>query len=180
MEQKAIRITQNWIERWIIAHQVCPFASKVYRLEQIHYRVLREVSFEQKLLAVQQMLQILDEQKQWDTALLIFPQSFQNNFLDYLDFLALAEMLLKDLNYEGVYQIASFHPQYQFAGSTEEDPANYTNRSPFPMLHFLREASVERVLQQYQNPVAIPDRNIDLARDQGLNYLQRLLKSCHQ
>ena len=179
-EEQVIRITQNWIERLIIAHQICPFASKVHQLGQIHYRVMAEQGLEKKLLAVQQSLQLLKEQAKWDTAFLIFPQSFIHDFLAYLDFVAMSEALLHDLGYEGVYQIATFHPQYQFAGTSLDDPANYTNRSPFSMLHFLREASVEQALKHYENPEAIPERNIAFARKEGLDRMKERLKSCHK
>jgi hypothetical protein len=80
--------------------------------------------------------------------------------------------------YEGIYQLASFHPQYLFADSDENDPSNYTNRSPYPMLHILREASLEKVLESYPNPENIPERNIELTRSLGLETMQKLLAEC--
>ena len=83
---------------------------------------------------------------------------------------------MEEKGYEGVYQLASFHPDYCFADSDEDDPANYTNRSPYPMLHLIREASIERALASYKNPENIPETNIKLARELGLDKMQSLLK----
>jgi len=96
------------------------------------------------------------------------------NFDDYLDFLEISNQLLIDQGYEGVFQLASFHPDYCFADTSPDDPANYTNRSPWPMLHIIREASLEQVLQNYPNPEDIPQRNIDYCRQLGLEVMQKM------
>ena len=96
----------------------------------------------------------------------------------YLDLVEMAEDLIEEEDYEGVYQVASFHPDYLFAGSDSEDPANYTNRSPYPMLHLLREESIEKALEHYSgDPDEIPERNIRFAREKGLAYMKRLFNS---
>ena len=100
------------------------------------------------------------------------------DFDDFLDLLGIAEDLLAEQGYEGVYQLASFHPDYCFADQNENDPANYTNRSPYPTLHLLREASLERVLGEDADPDLIPQRNIDFARRQGLDRMRALLAAC--
>ncbi|MCQ8183757.1 DUF1415 domain-containing protein, partial [Methylomonas sp. SURF-1] len=86
--------------------------------------------------------------------------------------------LLTDQGYEGIYQLASFHPRYRFADSDETDPSNYTNRSPYPMLHLIRESSIENALAIYPDPAAIPERNIELTRRLGLKKLQDIVSAC--
>jgi hypothetical protein len=90
----------------------------------------------------------------------------------------LAEKLLFDKGYEGVYQVASFHPLYQFEGAQLDDAANYTNRSAYPMLHLLREISIDKALENFKSPENIPDSNINFAREKGLVYMKLLRDSC--
>jgi len=108
---------------------------------------------------------------------LIFPGSFKQ-FDEYLDMVALAEKLVKQHGYEGIYQLASFHPLYLFADSSPDDPANYTNRSVYPMLHLLREESIDKALAHYDKPENIPVRNISFAREKGLVYMKMLRDAC--
>jgi hypothetical protein len=91
--------------------------------------------------------------------------------------LGLAESLLEKEDYEGIYQMASFHPEYLFAGSTNEDPSNYTNRSPYPMLHFLRESSITKAVDSYPGIDDVPQRNIAFTKEKGLLYMQQLMQS---
>src|SRR5690554_333435 len=108
----------------------------------------------------------LDDHPEVETTLLVLTPGLEA-FDDYLDFLGLAEALLEAQGYEGTYQLASFHPDYCFEGAEEEDSANYTNRSPWPMLHLLREAGLERALEHYPDPEAIPERNVAAMRALG-------------
>ena len=119
----------------------------------------------------------LDKDDTRETSLLIFPSTF-SYFKDFLDGLTLANDLLKEQGYEGIYQLASFHPQYRFKGAGRNDPANYTNRSPYPIFHILREASLEAALKNYPNPEQIPQRNIELTRRLGLEVMRAGLASC--
>lgn len=119
----------------------------------------------------------LDEDANTETSFLIFPNSFEG-FDDYLDLVILAEKLIFDKGYEGVYQVASFHPLYQFDGTKYDDAANYTNRSVYPMLHLLREERIERALENFKSPESIPDNNINFAREKGLVYMKLLRESC--
>jgi hypothetical protein len=112
-----------------------------------------------------------------ETSFIIFTNSFED-FDDYLDFLALAETLIEEHAYDGVYQVASFHPKYKFEGSNELDAANYTNRSPYPMLHIIREESLEKAIALHPNTEEIPQRNIEFARGKGLKYMKLLRDSC--
>ena len=111
--------------------------------------------------------------------MLIYANAFAD-FDEYLDFVSLAQGLLEAQNYEGVYQLASFHPNYCFEGATEDDAANYTNRSPYPMLHLLRESSLENALRNYPNPEMIPANNIQLLRQLGLEKMQTTLEACYE
>ncbi|MBV1875114.1 MAG: DUF1415 domain-containing protein, partial [Cycloclasticus sp.] len=97
---------------------------------------------------------------------------------DYLDFAAVADALLIDEGYEGIFQLATFHPDYCFDGQKQDDASNYTNRSPYPILHLIREASIETALKNVASPDKIPSRNIEFAREKGLDEMQALLKSC--
>ncbi len=172
-----IHQTRKWITDVVIACNFCPFAAKEIKQNTIHYQV--ETS-DDKAICLRAFLQEcirLDEEKNIETSLLIFPQAFQQ-FDDYLDFVELAEKLLKKEGYEGIYQVASFHPLYAFAGSPKEDAANYTNRSVYPMLHLLREDSVELALSKYPDPEQIPERNIVFARGKGLAYMKTLRDAC--
>lgn len=119
----------------------------------------------------------LDSQSETETTLIIFSEAYQD-FDDFLDMLALAEDVLIEQGYEGIYQLASFHPDYCFADADIQDPANYTNRSPYPMLHLIREASIEQVLENYPDPEQIPERNMRITRELGERYLQQLLAGC--
>ena len=120
----------------------------------------------------------LDGDANRETSLLIFPKTL-SDFEDYLDMLDIATALFKEQGYEGIYQLASFHPEYRFEGSEPGDPANYTNRSPYPMLHILREASVEQALKTYPDSEKIPQRNIEVMQNLGLKVMQKLLKGCY-
>ena len=138
-----------------------------------------ETTLENALEAVIEEMRYLDRTKNIETTLIIFPDHFAE-FEDYLDLVELAEALSVELGYEGIYQIASFHPEYCFGGADENDPANYTNRSPYPMVHLLREDSISRALEHYADPEGIPDRNIALARTKGLKQMQLLRAACFE
>ena len=114
-----------------------------------------------------------------ETALLVVPQGLEN-FEHYLDFLAEAEHLLQLEQLTGVLQLASFHPDYRFDSSPIDDPANFTNRSPFPMLHILREESVERQIGSGEFAASIPERNIETARSKGFDAMLAALRSCSE
>lgn len=176
-DEFVISQTKKWITDVVIGCNFCPFAAKEIRKNAVNYKVVNSDDIEVALQSFLTECHFLDENEDISTSLLIFPLSFEK-FEDYLDLAALAEMLLKKKKYEGVYQVASFHPLYLFAGSPIDDPANFTNRSPYPMLHLLREDLVEEVLLKYPNPETIPDNNIRFARDKGLEYMEKLRAAC--
>ncbi len=178
MDSKIIKQTESWIRSFIIKYNICPFAQRVDANNSIHYAVIHSAELDQGLHAMVAECQLLDAQTEIETSFIIFPNSL-GLFENYLDFLAMAESLLIELNYEGVYQIASFHPEYCFDGSQTTDPANYTNRSPYPMLHLIREASLELAIRTYPQPENIPQRNIELTREMGLKKVQAILEKCY-
>ncbi len=172
--QHIITATQHWLTSFIIAYEICPFARHVHEYDAIRYRVLDNADVADCLAELLAECQHLDTEPATETTLVIF-SAICRDFDDFLDVTALAEQLMVDLGYEGIYQLASFHPDYCFGGAEPDDAANATNRSPYPMLHLIREASIELALQNYPNPEQIPERNIALCRELGLTRIQALL-----
>lgn len=172
-----IAATQTWLKNFIIEYNICPFAQREQQRDSIRYVVCTKSDWQACLELLIDEIEHLDHHPDSETTLLILAEGF-SVFDDYLDFLTIAEQLLIDQGYEGIYQLASFHPTYCFEGSDDSDAANYTNRSPHPMLHIIRETSIERALIHYPNPETIPQRNMELARRLGLSHLQSLLKAC--
>lgn len=169
--------TKKWIIDVVVGCNFCPFAARVIKMDTIHYQVQGAPDLRTGMQAFGQECKRLDDDTTIDTSFLIFPDGFQK-FNAYLELVNLAERYLKNNGYEGVYQVASFHPQYRFARSAANDPANYTNRSPYPMLHLLREDLVEKALQHYPDPGNIPERNILFARQKGEAYMKMLREAC--
>ena len=172
-----IEQTRCWIKEVIIGLNFCPFAKREFNRNSIRYAVIDAMTLDVCLEALIDESILLDSDESIETSLLIFTHAV-SDFDQFLDFIELANAVLIEHGYEGVYQLASFHPDYRFAGEQDEDPANFTNRSPYPMLHLIREASIERALRHYPDPEAIPERNIELARSKGLATMQRLLDDC--
>ncbi len=172
-----IKQTRNWLVSVVINLNFCPFARRELENNSIHYSVIRNNTLEDCLESLIFECRHLDQQQNIATSLLIYPKQWQN-FDDFLDYLAASEALLKAQKYQGIYQLASFHPSYQFADTPENDPANYTNRSPFPMLHLLREDRMEGTLLKYPDPEQIPENNIQRARELGEEKLKTLLAAC--
>ncbi len=166
---------KSWIDKVIIGLNFCPFAKKEIERESVRYAISPSTQANDALSHLLEELALLDNQLDIQTTLLVFPQGF-NDFEKYLDMLELANSLIFRGGYGGIYQLASFHPNYCFDGEAENDPANYTNRSPYPLLHVLRESSVEAVLRHYPQPESIPENNIAKARKLGAEFLQALLK----
>ena len=176
-DQLIIAQTRKWITEVVIACNFCPFAAREVKRDSIVYEVLQDASMETSLQAVANMFLHLDEHPETETALLILPGSYEQ-FDEYLQLVDMAEALLQQEDYEGVYQVASFHPHYLFAGSKEKDPANYTNRSPYPMLHFLREESVSKAIDSHPDIDEVPIQNIAYTDAKGLAHMQQLLAAC--
>jgi hypothetical protein len=171
--------TAKWINDVVIGCNFCPFAAKAVKQQTIHYQVENSTAIGVCLNAFTAEAERLDADETIETVFIIFPHSFKQ-FNDYLNFVAMAEEVLRKNGYEGIYQVASFHPLYLFAGAAENDAANYTNRSLYPMLHLLRESSIDKALLNYAEPEEIPNRNIDFARNKGLAYMKLLKDTCMQ
>ena len=177
IRDRIIAQTKKWITDVVVGCNFCPFAAREVKRNSIHYQVENSTDFTVCLHAFLQECVRLDNEEVIETTLLIFPNAFET-FDAYLDLLALAERALKKRGYEGTYQVASFHPLYRFADGQDNDAANYTNRSIYPMLHLLREEKIEQGLQHYTQPEQIPERNIRFAREKGMVYMQTLRNSC--
>jgi len=174
-----IEQTQQWLADFVIAYNICPFAKREFVSNRIAYEVIQTTELEAQLHALIDACRVLDTEKNTETSLVIYPRGL-DDFDDYLDFLEIANALLHKQGYEGIYQLASFHPDYCFAEVPAEDASHYTNRSPYPMLHIIREASLEKALENYPDPENIPLRNIDKTRELGVHKLQQLLAHCIQ
>ena len=167
---------RRWLERAVIGLNLCPFAKAVYAKQQVRI-VVSDASTERALLEElgEEMALLRDTPAdRIDTTLLVHPQVLQD-FLDYNDFLDQADALVEVLELDGVLQVASFHPHYQFAGTEPDDAENLTNRAPYPILHLLREDSVDRAVEAYPEPDAIIERNVATMRELGAKGFQKLL-----
>lgn len=172
-----IERTRKWIMEVVVKCNFCPFAAREMKRGSVHYAVLADTTNKEALASLLEECKRLDTDSTIETSLLIFPHGFKS-FKAYLELLSKAEALLGKQGYEGVYQIASFHPDYFFAGASLDDAANFTNRSVYPMLHLLREASLEKALAHYSDPESIPENNIRFAREKGAAYMKALRDSC--
>jgi hypothetical protein len=165
-----IQETQDWLIKAVIGLNLCPFAKAVHVKEQIKYVVSDATSVEQLMEHLAKELEFLAEvsREKTDTTLLIHPKVL-GDFLDYNDFLELADQLLEDLDLDGELQIASFHPQYQFAGTEIDDITNFTNRSPYPTLHLIREDSIDEAVKAFPEAEAIFETNMQTMEKLGLD-----------
>lgn len=176
-EERAIIETRTWINNVVVGCNFCPFAARELKLDTIHYKVESSIKAEEILQAFLNECKRLDENEKIETSLLILTESYPD-FDDYLDLVDLAEQLIEAEDYVGIYQVASFHPDYRFAGAPPDDPANFTNRSIYPMLHLLREESIERVLENFLDPDSIPSNNIEFAKSKGFAAMEALRQAC--
>ncbi|GLX80478.1 DUF1415 domain-containing protein [Thalassotalea insulae] len=174
----AIVKTKRWLEQVIIGLNFCPFAKKEFVNNTIKYHICPHTRIEKVLTDLAGQFEYLAAHPETETTLLICSLGFRD-FDAYLELLDYANELLVDLGFEGTFQLASFHPDYVFEGEAAEDAANFTNRSPLPMLHLLREESLSKVLTLYPEPERIPDNNIALAREKGSTYFRQILQHIH-
>ncbi|SDJ54841.1 DUF1415 domain-containing protein [Microbulbifer yueqingensis] len=156
-----IRDVEKWLTDVVVGLNLCPFARRPLRAGQVRFTVSEARNDEALMADLLAEMELLDARPpgELETTLLIIPH-YLAEFADYNQFLDLAEWLVERHGYTGTYQLASFHPDYQFAGTEADDAGNLTNRAPYPLLHLIREATVERVLELYPDPEAIPERNI--------------------
>lgn len=158
--QAVVNSVKQWLANVVIGLNLCPFAGKPAAEGKVRFSVSSAVDEEQLINELKAELELLDAKPEVETTLLILP-SYLDDFYEYNNFLDWVDGLLQKYKWEGVYQVASFHPKYCFAGAHPDDAENLTNRSPYPILHIIREASLEAVLAHYPNPDEIPERNID-------------------
>ncbi len=172
-----VAATRLWLERIVIGLNLCPFAKAVYVKDQVRF-VLSDATTPEALveqLAEELVLLRDTPAEQIDTTLIVHPQVL-TDFLDYNDFLDNADAAIEALDLQGILQVASFHPDYQFEGVAANDASNYTNRAPFPTLHLLREDSVARAVDVYPDPDVIVERNIQTLDRIGVDGWHRRLR----
>ncbi|MDH4447119.1 MAG: DUF1415 domain-containing protein [Acidovorax sp.] len=176
-----VRDTVRWLERAVIGLNLCPFAKGVHLKGQVHYAVALtdDPGVVLDLLRDELTTLVSTAAEVRDTTLLILPRCLPD-FLDFNDFLADAEALLEDLELDGTLQIASFHPQFQFAGTDVDDATNCTNRSPYPTLHLLREESIDRAVEAFPQAEMIFERNMEVLQALGLQGWQALDVGAHE
>lgn len=167
--------TQAWIEKFIIAYNLCPFAKVPFEKDQIRYVIIEGNNLEN--IIVQTFTEcnfLLDTAPELvETSLIILPDAL-NDFYDYINVLNQMQDDLETLGLNGQVQFASFHPQYQFAGTDPDAPENFTNRSPFPMIHILRENSVQKAINLHPDTLEIPSKNIEVMNKIGIKGLNNL------
>lgn len=171
--------TRCWIERVVVELNLCPFARKPYEGGQVRYMVSAAERPEELLEDVQRELELLraTDVAEVETTVLIHPYVL-NDFLDYNDFLGIVDTLIEEGGYAGEFQVASLHPDYQFAGTEADDAENYTNRSPYAILHLLREEGLARAIAGYARPDKIPERNIRTLEKLGAARMHEILDEC--
>ncbi|AOA73668.1 DUF1415 domain-containing protein [Stenotrophomonas rhizophila] len=168
--------TRRWLEQIVIGLNLCPFAKAVYVKDQVRFVLSDATTVEALVEELAEELVLLRDTpaEQIDTTLIVHPDVL-TDFLDYNDFLDNADAAIEALDLQGILQVASFHPQYQFAGVAPDDVSNYTNRAPYPTLHLLREDSVERAVAVFPDPDVIVERNIETLDKLGIEGWTRLL-----
>lgn len=170
-----------WVERLVVGERLCPFAAAPLRAGRVRFAVCEATDDDAIFRCFLQELQrLLDsDEKVLETTLLTVPEALAA-FDDYLDMLGYLESVLEELGLASDFQIASFHPDYRFAGEDEEDSSHYTNRAPYPMFHLLRQSSITRALATWDAPEQIPERNRARVRELGKEKLQALLAACRK
>lgn len=176
-DDKIVRSVRKWVELFVVDLNLCPFARRELLKNRLRFHLTEATNEERLLLALRAELELLKSEQSVETTLLIHPNVLQD-FFDYNRFLSRADQLLVRMKLEGVFQIASFHPDYQFAGTAPDDAENYTNRAPYPILHLLREDSVEQAIADYPDAERIPSRNIVLMKSLGPDRLIALAQKC--
>jgi hypothetical protein len=172
-----IEQTKKWVESMVIALNFCPFAQREMDNNSVRIEASTATNVEDGLLHFMHEINYLNENSTTGTTLLVFPHCLQD-FFDYLDFVDFAHDLLAQHDYESIYQLATFHPDYCFAGAAKNDVSNYTNRSPYPMLHILREEMLDRAIAYYGDTEKIPENNIKCLQELGLAEVKERLQKC--
>ncbi|MEE2788723.1 MAG: DUF1415 domain-containing protein [Myxococcota bacterium] len=168
----------NWIEQVVVGEGLCPFAR--HSLSTLRVFATKSTTPAAVLMDVQRELNVLlnEPATKVSTSILVVPAGL-DDFTVYLDMLELIELALEDTGLRGEIQVASFHPDYCFEGATDDDPANWTNRSPVPAFHFLREEHVSEARSRHDGVESIPQRNINHFRSLGLGHVKAMLRACY-
>ena len=168
-EDIVIADTVRWLEKAVIGLNLCPFAKSVHVKGQIHYVVSQATDAEGVVMDLYRELEALAEisPDKRDTTLLILPQALQE-FLDFNDFLEVADAMVEELELGGILQVASFHPRFQFEGTDVDDVTNCTNRAPYPTLHLLREDSIDKAVEAFPEAETIYERNMEVLEQMGI------------
>ena len=175
-ERAIIDAVSLWIENVVIGLELCPFARSVYDNQQIRYRVSRSEHVDELMFDLHQEISWLASQPETDTSLLIIPCQM-DEFSEFNQMLDQAESLLDAYDWQGVFQLASFHPFYQFADCQPQDRQNWSNRAPYPILHILRESSVEQAIQHFPEIDEIPRKNIEKLNSMSEECFTKIFKS---
>ena len=179
LESHAVLATKQWLQEIVIDLNFCPFAKKEFVNNTICYH---ETETEQVKAALHELIEqcrYLQAHDELETTLIIYNRGFRS-FERYLDLVDYGNELLVDSGFEGIFQLASMHPEYCFADEDYDNASNFTNRSPFPIIHIIREASMAKVLAVYTNPQQIPEHNIELADKKGANFFKQALTRIQQ
>ena len=175
--EQAIAATRHWVETVVVGLNLCPFAKRELVRERIRFVASEATDDDALMMSLQAELELLQANDAIETTLLIHPRVL-TDFADYNQFLDVVDVLLAQMRLTGQLQVASFHPDYQFAGTDADDVENFTNRSPYPMLHLIREASLGAAIANYPDPENIPTRNIERVESLGKDAMQALLQAC--
>ncbi len=175
--EEIVAAVQRWVKSFVVDMNLCPFAQRELAQNRIRFASTTAKTPKALLMALQTELRLLDSDAAIEATLLIHARVLQD-FDDYNQFLCLADDLLRQTGLEGIYQIASFHPHYRFEGTGPDDAENYTNRSPYPLLHIIREASIARAIAESANLDQVPARNIALMNKLESDKLGAMLRAC--
>lgn len=167
---------EAWVEGFVVKLNLCPFAKRELLAERVRYVVVDATTEAELLVKLEDELVYLQANNSTETTLVIHPYVLAD-FYQFNEFLEDVDELLATKQLEGVFQVASFHPNYQFAGTVPEDVENFTNRSPYPVLHLLREESLARAIAHHSDPDSIPEHNVELLKGLGLERVQALLNN---
>jgi hypothetical protein len=175
--KNSIITTQRWIQSFVVELNLCPFAQHVTARDVIRYTACANESLQDILHALHEEMDWLDSDPETETSFLILTSGMKD-FSDFNDCLAMAQELLVMMNWVGRYQLVGFHPHHQFDGADPDDAENYTNRSPYPMVHILRESSVTQAVDATANIALIPKRNTDTLNQLGVEVLIKRWQDC--
>lgn len=175
-KEQIIETTKLWLERFVVGLNLCPFAKHPFKNGKIRYIVFEDNDLEKltELLLKEANELVETTPSVLETTLIILPEIL-DEFEEYLDYVEMAEFIFAEVELEGVIQLASFHPDYQFEDTEPTDVENYTNRSPFPMLHLIREDSITRAIEAYPEVGNIPETNIETMNNLGLTRVKQML-----